>query len=294
MVISATIAAAFFIRSLNQEQDLSGLIQTLYNINLFDLNSVLKHVAVEHCRQGTLQDQALLLDKQSKTDKSKPPKQARNCGKGKAPTRGQNKNRSNPNQRKDEDSLKRLEKPEKILSKFELTSKNPNVNVVAEQSEEPSGEIQQSDSEAYVVKVEVLRIVSGGSEKIYLDSGAGHSVVNNPGYLTTIFKAPLHASLLLNLPPPQYLQLRSPNDFLLKCHATIQTTPEPGKIIPFGIKVVVRNENTASKVNSMGHSMKALTFEPFSHALRVLDPLTGRVRVTWDYSQLRSETSVIL
>ncbi|MBW0547639.1 hypothetical protein O181_087354 [Austropuccinia psidii MF-1] len=40
--------------------------------------------------------------------------------------------------------------------------------------------------------------------------------------------------------------------------------------------------------------MKALTFEPFSDALRVLDPLTGKVRVTQDYSQLRSEASVIL
>ncbi|MBW0547318.1 hypothetical protein O181_087033 [Austropuccinia psidii MF-1] len=44
----------------------------------------------------------------------------------------------------------------------------------------------------------------------------------------------------------------------------------------------------------MGRTMRALTFEAFSHALRVFDPSTGKVRITWDYAQLKSETSVIL
>ncbi|MBW0547640.1 hypothetical protein O181_087355 [Austropuccinia psidii MF-1] len=88
MVIPETIAAAFFIRSLNQAQDLSGFIKTLYDIKLFDLNSVLKRVAVELCRQGTPKDQALLLKKQNQTDQSKPPNKNGNSGKGKAPTRG--------------------------------------------------------------------------------------------------------------------------------------------------------------------------------------------------------------
>ncbi|MBW0591831.1 hypothetical protein O181_131546 [Austropuccinia psidii MF-1] len=101
MSISATIAAAFFIRSLNQDRDLSGLIQTLYDIKPFDLNSVLNRVVVEHCLRGTPQDQALLLDKQTSTDQSRPPKRNGNRGKGKAPTRGRNKNRSNPNLKRD-------------------------------------------------------------------------------------------------------------------------------------------------------------------------------------------------
>ncbi|MBW0514749.1 hypothetical protein O181_054464 [Austropuccinia psidii MF-1] len=559
MVISETIAAAFFIRSLSQDRDLSGLIQTLYDIKPFDLNTVLNRVAVEHCCRGTPQDQALLLDKQGQADQSKPPNQTSNRGKGKAPMRGRNKNRNNPNPKKDENSLKRLENLEKIVAKLELTGKNTNVNVVAEHSKESSGDIQQSDSDAYVVENEVLSIGSGESDKIYLDSGAGRSVVNNLEYLTKVFKvnkklntyaepvdishqgtvifrgihispvyyapkgkvnllsvsqlldhglkpvfkggsflilkdksivatfsrlgnlfssridsqtifnintppllkdwhtilghpsdtyikrlisekkliggftssskcqvclhtkikrlphlrhlpvthspfvklhmdtleisppsrqgfryvkaegyvmsfinevnnklgitpgyihtdwggefdsktfrqllltkgislergpphspqtngvaerfnqsllvkiqcllaqsnvpisywdeAALHASLLLNLLPHQYLQLRSPNNVLLKHCAAIQPTFEPGQIIPFGIKVVIRNENPASKVNVMGHSMKALTFEPFSDALRVLDPSTGRVRITRDYTQLRPETSVIL
>ncbi|MBW0538503.1 hypothetical protein O181_078218 [Austropuccinia psidii MF-1] len=188
MVISATIAAAFFIRSLNQERDLLGLIQTLYDIKPFDLNSVLNRVAVEHCHRGTPQDQALLLDKQSSTDQSRPPKRNGNHGKGKSPTRGQNKNRSNPNLKKNEDSSKWLENLEKIVAKLELTAKNTNFNVVAEHSKDLSGDTQQSDSDAYVVKDQVLSIGSGESDKIYLDSGAGRSVVNNLEYLTKVFK----------------------------------------------------------------------------------------------------------
>ncbi|MBW0573220.1 hypothetical protein O181_112935 [Austropuccinia psidii MF-1] len=105
---------------------------------------------------------------------------------------------------------------------------------------------------------------------------------------------PTHASLLLNLLPNQYLQMKSPNDVLFKHSAIIQPTFKPSQIIPFGIKVAVRNENSGSKVNVTASSMKALTFEPYSDALRVLDSSTGKIRVTRDYAQLKFETLVIL
>ncbi|MBW0523787.1 hypothetical protein O181_063502 [Austropuccinia psidii MF-1] len=50
MVISSEVAAAFFICSLNQDRELSGLLPTLYNITPFELNTVLNRVVVEHCR----------------------------------------------------------------------------------------------------------------------------------------------------------------------------------------------------------------------------------------------------
>ncbi|MBW0476881.1 hypothetical protein O181_016596 [Austropuccinia psidii MF-1] len=93
---------------------------------------------------------------------------------------------------------------------------------------------------------------------------------------------------------PQTNGYRSPNNILSECRATIQPIYDLGKIIPFGIKVVVRNENHTSKVNVTGRSMRALTFEPFSDALRVFDPSTGKVSITRDFAQLRSETSIIL
>ncbi|MBW0466237.1 hypothetical protein O181_005952 [Austropuccinia psidii MF-1] len=85
-----------------------------------------------------------------------------------------------------------------------------------------------------------------------------------------------------------------PNNVLSEHHATIQQIHDLCKIIPFGIKVVVRNENPASKVDVTGHAMRALTFKSFSDAVRVLDSSTGKVRITQDYAQLKSEKSVIL
>ncbi|MBW0560985.1 hypothetical protein O181_100700 [Austropuccinia psidii MF-1] len=187
MVISTPIAAAFFIRSLNEDQDLSGLIQTLYDIKPFDLSSVLNRVAVENFQQGMPQVQALLLDKQNQNDKSKPPEHTGNRGKGKPPTRGQKKKKVNPNQKKEDNSLKGLETLEKIIAKFKITAKNPNINVVAEHDKELSGDAQKLDSDAYVVEAKVLSIGSGEYNKIYLDSGAGRSAVHNLGYLTKIF-----------------------------------------------------------------------------------------------------------
>ncbi|MBW0534329.1 hypothetical protein O181_074044 [Austropuccinia psidii MF-1] len=186
MVISSTIAAAFFIRSLNQDRDLSGLIQTLYDIKPFDLNTVLSRLAVEHCRRGPIQDQALLLDKQK--DQSKPPQQTGNRGKGKTPSRGRGRKRNFHSKNKEEDPLKRLENLEKLVAKFDLNSKEPNINVVSENNKESTVNTQQSDSDTYVVEDEVLNIGSEESNMIYLDSGAGRSVVNDLRYLTKVIK----------------------------------------------------------------------------------------------------------
>ncbi|MBW0522320.1 hypothetical protein O181_062035 [Austropuccinia psidii MF-1] len=107
-------------------------------------------------------------------------------------------------------------------------------------------------------------------------------------------KAALHASLLLNHLPHRFLDMHSPNDVLLKKSSTIQPVHSLNCLLPFGIKVVIKNENPSSKVNPSGLVMRALTFEPYSDALRVLDAATGKVRVTRDYSQLKSETIVKL
>ncbi|MBW0477008.1 hypothetical protein O181_016723 [Austropuccinia psidii MF-1] len=107
-------------------------------------------------------------------------------------------------------------------------------------------------------------------------------------------EAAMNASLLLNLLPHQYLQLKSENDVLSKHSETIKPTFKPSQIIPFGIKFVVRDESSGSKVNVTASSMKALTFEPYSDALRVLDSSTGRIRVTHDYAQPKSKTLVII
>ncbi|MBW0543078.1 hypothetical protein O181_082793 [Austropuccinia psidii MF-1] len=40
--------------------------------------------------------------------------------------------------------------------------------------------------------------------------------------------------------------------------------------------------------------MKALTYEPYSDALRVLDTVSGKIKITQDFSQLKSNTTIIL
>ncbi|MBW0575832.1 hypothetical protein O181_115547, partial [Austropuccinia psidii MF-1] len=55
-------------------------------------------------------------------------------------------------------------------------SNNSNINVVAENEKEPLGDFKKYDSEAYVIKDQVLKLGSELSDDIYLDSGAGCSV----------------------------------------------------------------------------------------------------------------------
>ncbi|MBW0509228.1 hypothetical protein O181_048943 [Austropuccinia psidii MF-1] len=73
MEILSTISAAFFIRSLNQDRDLSGLVQTLYDITTFDLSTLMNCVVVKHFRRGSPVDQALLADKSRPQEQPKPP-----------------------------------------------------------------------------------------------------------------------------------------------------------------------------------------------------------------------------
>ncbi|MBW0473326.1 hypothetical protein O181_013041 [Austropuccinia psidii MF-1] len=126
----------------------------------------------------------MALDKKEKPDTNKNPIHGRS--KGTNQDHGKGKGKSQP--RKEDDSLKRLDKLEKLFYRFEATSKNPNVNVVMESSKEPSADLEQSDSDAYVIEDEVLMSGSEISNKIYLDSGAGQSVVHNLRSLTNILK----------------------------------------------------------------------------------------------------------
>ncbi|MBW0593118.1 hypothetical protein O181_132833 [Austropuccinia psidii MF-1] len=51
MTISPVMAPAMFIRSLNSDRELTGLIQTFYDISPFTLLSVVNRAAIEHSRR---------------------------------------------------------------------------------------------------------------------------------------------------------------------------------------------------------------------------------------------------
>ncbi|MBW0523788.1 hypothetical protein O181_063503 [Austropuccinia psidii MF-1] len=91
------------------------------------------------------------LDKKEKSDPNKNPTHGGHRGRSKGTNGGRVKGKGNPQPKKEDDSLKRLDKLEKLFARFEATSKNPNVNVVTESSKEPSADFEQSDSDAYVI-----------------------------------------------------------------------------------------------------------------------------------------------
>ncbi|MBW0582374.1 hypothetical protein O181_122089 [Austropuccinia psidii MF-1] len=75
---------------------------------------------------------------------------------------------------------------------------------------------------------------------------------------------------------------------------TIQPAFSLSKIIPFGFKVLIRKEFPARKINPTGQAMKGFTFEPYPDALGALETASGRIKVSRDYVQLKSKTSIIL
>ncbi|MBW0542418.1 hypothetical protein O181_082133 [Austropuccinia psidii MF-1] len=170
MTISSDVVAGFFIQSLNQACELSSLVQTLYDIKPFELNSVLERVA------------------QKEPEQSKSSKQGGSQNKNRGVNRGQGKNRTNSNPKRNEESLKRLDLLENQLAKLELNAKNSNVNVITEAHKERPEDFQHSDSDTYVTTDEVLTLGSGIPDQFYVDSGAGRSVVNNLSVLTNITK----------------------------------------------------------------------------------------------------------
>ncbi|MBW0500504.1 hypothetical protein O181_040219 [Austropuccinia psidii MF-1] len=535
MEILSTIAATFFIRSLNKDRDLSGLLQTLYDITPFDLNTLINCVAVKHCCRGSPVDQALLADKSRPQEQPKPPNHGGLRGKGRGAFKGQRKGNDSS---KEEGPLKRLEKLKKALARLQAGTTSSKLNTVSKGNDE-SGELHQSDCDVYIIG-HILSTESWDQDTIYLDSGAGKSVVNDVRYLmntvkvnkqvntfsepvkithegTLVFKgihispvyfapkgplnllsvsqlvdngckpmykgessmimmknwvinefvrcgnlfvtrlhqpsvysteilgsnkdwhnilghpsdsyiehliqskkisgsitslknfqvcmhaklkrkphmknlpssnapsskihmdtleisppsqqgyryvlvlvdyfswfkhiylmteksksefhvkaffnelynktklipayihtdrggefdtkafkrqskipicywdeAAMHASLLLSHLPHKDLKMVSSNDFLKSNQIFIQPMIELKKLVPFGIKVFIKNENTSSKVNPTGISMKALTYEPYSDALRVLDPSNGKIKASQDYIHPRSDTTVIL
>ncbi|MBW0519040.1 hypothetical protein O181_058755 [Austropuccinia psidii MF-1] len=103
-------------RILNQDRELSGLVQTLYDIMPFYLNTVINHVAFKHFHRGSPIDQEPLADKSRPQEKSKSPNHSGFRGRGREAFRRQ---RKGEDYSKEEDLLKRLEKLEKEFSRLQ-------------------------------------------------------------------------------------------------------------------------------------------------------------------------------
>ncbi|MBW0560613.1 hypothetical protein O181_100328 [Austropuccinia psidii MF-1] len=95
-------------------------------------------------------------------------------------------------------------------------------------------------------------------------------------------EAASHALFLSNQLPHQFLKFKSPTDKLDASNCRIEPKINLKNILPFGIKVVIKS-NISNKIDMPGKIMRALTFEKYSDALRVLNIKTGQIKITRDY-----------
>ncbi|MBW0582708.1 hypothetical protein O181_122423 [Austropuccinia psidii MF-1] len=103
---------------------------------------------------------------------------------------------------------------------------------------------------------------------------------NIPTYLWN--EVASHASFLLNQLPHKFINFKSPMDKLDEFNCRIEPKINLKNILPFGIKVVIKS-NAENKIDMPGKIMRALTFEKYSDALRVLNIKTGQIKITCYY-----------
>ncbi|MBW0534081.1 hypothetical protein O181_073796 [Austropuccinia psidii MF-1] len=183
MSLSSSMAAAFFLQSLDNDKELCSLCQTLYDIKPFELSTITDRVSIEHTRRESFNDQALLFDKNKHPD---PPKGKGNnkpdAERKKTGPRDKKKGKSN-NQggakasTQDQNTNKRFERIEQLLERLQSNMQSTSINAASESRElnRPSG----SDTDAFIFDEVNALIGRNNQELIYLDSGAGRTVVNN-------------------------------------------------------------------------------------------------------------------
>ncbi|MBW0542686.1 hypothetical protein O181_082401 [Austropuccinia psidii MF-1] len=166
------LLAATFIRSLNGDKELTGLVQTLYDIKPFTPAAVISRVAIEHSRRQP-NEQALFAGSSNK------PMQKIKLDDQKQRRRRNGKKYDRPGPSDKHDSDKRMENIERMLEKLQASMKPQSAHLTTESNIKTVS----SDSDAFMVKEDMIFTVND-SNKIYLDSGAGKSVVNNLRYLS--------------------------------------------------------------------------------------------------------------
>ncbi|MBW0570566.1 hypothetical protein O181_110281 [Austropuccinia psidii MF-1] len=185
--LSSSMAEAFFLQILDNDKELSSLFQTLYDTNPFELSTITYRVLIEHTHQEYSHDQALVFDKnkQPKSAKSKV-KSKSEGGRKKTGFKDRKKGKSNnqgtvKNPTQEQDTNKRFEQIEQLLEKIQSNTHTTSVNAASKSREliQPSG----SDSNAFIFNKVNEMIGKNHQGLIYLNSGAGRTVVNDLRFL---------------------------------------------------------------------------------------------------------------
>ncbi|MBW0553059.1 hypothetical protein O181_092774 [Austropuccinia psidii MF-1] len=132
------MATPFFLQILDNDKELSGLCQTLYDTKPFELSTITDRVLIEHTFQESSHDQALLFDKNEQPEFAKIKGKNKSEGghkktgfkdrkKGKYNNKGTVKNPA-----QGQDTNKRFEKIEQLLEKLQSNTHSTSVNAASE------------------------------------------------------------------------------------------------------------------------------------------------------------------
>ncbi|MBW0542895.1 hypothetical protein O181_082610 [Austropuccinia psidii MF-1] len=182
MDLPPSMAAAFFLCSLNKAKELTGLIQTLYDSKPFNIITVMKQVSLEHTRRQNHSEEVLFnKPSTSKEDDKKVPKAHDNQSRGKRRNK-KKKADSKPTGNDRTPSLsQRMERLEKLILSNHPTMPKGNQPAHAVLSPEETMDPQDnSESDTYYLPIEgFITDHQDRSQKIYLDSGCGRLAINN-------------------------------------------------------------------------------------------------------------------
>ncbi|MBW0479544.1 hypothetical protein O181_019259 [Austropuccinia psidii MF-1] len=196
MELSKEMAAAFFLQSLDRDRDLSSLVQTLYDVQPFDVTTITKRVALEQSRRHNVATEALFTNNRTPTNQgnSKKPSGNNTSNSPTAQGEGDNKKRQHHKKKRRERTgnhtesvSKRLEKLEKLLLNNSLTTSANAVTTRPSLDQSPEKEHCSSDSDAYYLSPEKIFATDyQDRQTLYLDTGCGRSVVNNLALLSNV------------------------------------------------------------------------------------------------------------
>ncbi|MBW0535699.1 hypothetical protein O181_075414 [Austropuccinia psidii MF-1] len=196
MELRKEMAAAFFLQSLDQDQDLSSLVQNLYDIQPFDITTITKRVALEQSRRDNIATEALFTNNRTQADQGSSKKASNNNTSNSPPTKGEGDDKKRQNHRKKrrermgnhtKSMSKRLEKLEKLLLNNSLTTSANSVTTKPSADHNVGKEHCSSDSDTYYLPLEsVFATDYQDKQTLSLDTGCGRSVVNNLTLLSNV------------------------------------------------------------------------------------------------------------
>ncbi|MBW0475982.1 hypothetical protein O181_015697 [Austropuccinia psidii MF-1] len=206
MELSKEIAAAFFLQSLDRKQNLSSLVQNLYDIQPFDVTTITKRVALEQSRWDSVSIEALYTNNRTPVNQgsSKKINENHKSMTSTAQNNDDNKKRQNHRRKRREKTGNHTERMSKHLKNLEKLLLNNSLNtwantVTTTPSADKKAEKEHcsSDSNAYYLPLETILATDYQDRKtLYLDTGCGCSVVNNLALLSNIIKVRKSTRLL--------------------------------------------------------------------------------------------------